>query len=83
MVEELNLTIADTNLNNIIEFVDDDMVEKLWLDMNGQATRNQIRRVAMETAAKFGPVTVTQYIPIFLYRETREKLGKLFSEKQV
>lgn len=50
------------------------LVEQIWRDLNGQAQRARIYQVAATVAADFDQATVTSFVPIFIRRETLEKL---------
>ena len=54
--------------------VDDDLVEEIWLELEGCAGRERIRDVATEVAADFRNAPVTQFVPIFVRRRTVERL---------
>lgn len=54
--------------------VDDDLVEAIWLELEGCAEREKIREVASEVAADFQGASITQFVPIFVRRRTLERL---------
>jgi hypothetical protein len=65
----------------MIDNVDESLVEKLWHDLDGQVSREQISRVVAEIAARFQTATVTAFVPIFIHRQALEELRSLlFSE---
>ena len=73
---ELNSTIiTETDEDNVLNFVDDVLIEEIWHDLDRQITRERIRQVATEEAAGFRNATVTTFVPIFVRRWTRDRLG--------
>jgi cAMP phosphodiesterase len=50
------------------------IVEQIWSDLRGQASRSDIRRVLIEVAPKYENALIKTYVPIFLYRDVRERL---------
>lgn len=55
-------------------YLNDDLLEELWIDLDKRFSRAKIREVASETAFEFEDAVVTSFLPIFIYRKTREKL---------
>jgi len=62
-----------------MDYVDDSLVEKLWLDLNGQVSRDQIDRTVTEIAAHFQNARVTTFVPIFIHRKALEQLTGLLA----
>ena len=50
------------------------IVEQIWNDLRGQASRSDIRRVLIEVAPKYKNALIKTYVPIFLCRDVRERL---------
>ena len=50
------------------------IVEQIWNDLRGQASRSDIRRVLTEVAPKYENALIKTYVPIFLCRDVRERL---------
>lgn len=50
------------------------VVEQIWRQLDGQASRAHIHQVAATVAADFAAATVTAFLPIFIHRDTLEKL---------
>lgn len=63
--------IEQTNGDN---FLDDLLVEQIWHDLKGQVSRDQIQQVANQVAAKYKDSLVTNFVPIFIRRQTHEIL---------
>ena len=76
MSTELNSSIsAKTIAGDISNYVEDQLIEKIWCDLGKQLTHEQIRQVALEVAAEFRDATVTTFVPIFIHRLTLERLS--------
>jgi hypothetical protein len=56
------------------DYVDDALVEAIWLELEGYAERERIREVASEVARDFQGASITQFVPIFVRRRTVERL---------
>jgi ribosomal protein L20A (L18A) len=50
------------------------IIEQIWSDLGGRASRSDIRRVVIEVAPKYADVRILTYVPIFLGREVRRRL---------
>jgi hypothetical protein len=50
------------------------VIEQIWRDMNGTASRSEIRSVLAEIAPRYDGVRITTFVPIFLQREVRRHL---------
>jgi hypothetical protein len=61
----------------MIDYADDSLVEKLWNELNGQVSRQQITLAVREIAAQFQDARVTTFVPIFVRRRALEQLGGL------
>ena len=64
-------TIAD----DLSDYVDDLLIDKIWRDLHKQITHEQIRQVALEIAAEFQEATIPTFVPIFIHRLTIERLS--------
>jgi hypothetical protein len=62
-----------------MDYVDDSLVEKLWRDLDGQVSRQQIAGAVTEIAARFEKATVTAFVPIFIHRQALEQLKGLLA----
>lgn len=73
---ELRGPAADnvTDRNDVSALVDEQLVEEIWRDLEGQVSREKIIHVAVEVAAKFQEAAVTTFVPIFIRRQTSERL---------
>lgn len=65
---------ADTIAGDISDYVDNLLIEKIRLDLDKEITYEQIRQVALEVAAEFQDAKITTFLPIFIRRQTRERL---------
>ena len=54
----------------------DEIVEQVWRDLNGHASRARIRPIATEVSARFRHATITIFVPLFVRRMTRECLAE-------
>lgn len=50
------------------------IIEQIWSDLGGRASRSDIRRVVIEVAPKYADARILTYVPIFLGREVRRRL---------
>lgn len=75
--------IGETDHDDVFDYLDEPLIEQIWRDLEGQVSREQVRQVATGVAARFHTATVTAFIPIFIHRQTREKLKKLISAGQL
>ncbi|HMN27467.1 MAG TPA: hypothetical protein PKE45_04860 [Caldilineaceae bacterium] len=64
----------------VIVFADEVLVEQLWQDVHGKVSRVQIQQLVMEATGEFAHAKITTYVPIFVRRQVREKLGSLLSD---
>ncbi len=76
MFEQFNSPTTLPNQNPHAPFLNEALVEKIWFELDEQATREQIRQAATEVAAQFKGAAITTFIPIFIYRHTCEKLKR-------
>lgn len=71
-----NPITVETEPLNGTDYLDEALIEKMWHELDEQVSREQIRLMATQVAAQFEDATVTTFIPVFVYRETYEKLKK-------
>jgi len=57
------------------EYVDDGLIEEIWQDLDGRISHEQIRQSAYEVAARYHDAKISTFIPIFIRRNTKERLG--------
>ncbi len=69
--------MVDDTTNSAIEYVDDTLIESIWMDLEGHFAQEEIRKVAVEVATKYQGANITQFIPLFIRRETGERLKGL------
>ena len=50
------------------------VIEQIWRDMNGTASRSEIRSVLDEIAPRYAGVRINTFVPIFLQRDVRRRL---------
>ena len=62
--------------SDITGYINDIVIENIWLELGGRVSQDEIRRAAAEIvgAAEFQNATVTTFLPILIHRRTREKL---------
>ena len=63
--------------------IDEHLVETVWQDLNGQVSREQIRRVVAEISLAFQDATVTAFVPIFVHRRAVDQLQKQLNETRL
>ncbi|MFN2136379.1 MAG: carbohydrate-binding domain-containing protein, partial [Candidatus Promineifilaceae bacterium] len=59
------------------EAVDDTLIEKVWQDLDGEASHEQIRAVINEVALKYEDAPVQTFVPILIHRRALEQLRSL------
>ena len=72
----MNTTVDGSSGQGYNDYLEDYLIEEIWQDLNQQFSIDKIREVALETASEFQDAIVTAFLPIFIYRRTREKLMK-------
>lgn len=60
--------------NDVLALVNEELVEDIWRDLEGRVARENILQVATEVAAKFQEASVMTFVPIFIRRQTSERL---------
>jgi hypothetical protein len=61
---------------------DEALIELIWQELDRQFPIEQVRQIALGIAAEYQDATVTTYIPIFVWRQTHERLAKQRDKKQ-
>jgi len=52
----------------------DAIIERIWIDLGGTASRSDIRKVVNEVAPRYANARIKTYVPIFLGKEVRRRL---------
>lgn len=52
----------------------DELVEQAWRELGGEMSREHIREMAVEAAARYRDAKVTAYIPMLVRRSVRARL---------
>ena len=74
----VNFIYAEAELTEISKSKVEAIIEQIWDDLGGSASRSDIRTALMEVAPAYEGVRVKTYVPIFLRRDvTRRLLGRL------
>jgi hypothetical protein len=73
---------GNSNLDNreIPNLLDDNLLEEIRRDLDERFTIAEIRKIALEVSAEFKDAIVTAFLPIFIYRRTREKLQRMLDQ---
>jgi hypothetical protein len=61
-------------------YISDALIEQIWRDLKGQVDHKRIYQVALMEAAGFKNATVTNFISIFIRRQTCERLRATFEK---
>jgi hypothetical protein len=72
-----------TNQDGVMNDVDASLVEKVWHDLDGQVSREQVGRVVTEIALRFQDAAVEAFVPIFIHRQAVERLKRLLNENRL
>jgi hypothetical protein len=80
MLIQVNPSLSETEVDSSADYLNEAFIEKLWHEFGGQATREQIRQVVVEVATQFENATIKTFVPVFIYRQTYEKLKRGFGE---
>lgn len=59
------------------DLVDEDLINGIYNDLDGRVNREQIRQTAYEVAGRYKDAKISTFIPIFIRRVTKERLGLL------
>lgn len=60
--------------------VNEALVEQIWQDVEGRASRVLIHQLVVEASTEFGEATIKTYVPIFVRRQVRKKLAILLGD---
>jgi hypothetical protein len=55
-------------------YLDEALIDAIWRKLDRQVTRDEVRRVAHQVAARYHNARITQYVPVFILRRTCEIL---------
>ena len=50
------------------------IIEQIWTDLGGRASRSDIRRVVIEVSPRYADARILTYVPIFIGKEVRRRL---------
>ncbi len=50
------------------------IIEQIWKDLGGTASRSNIRSVVIEVAPRYADARIFTYVPIFMGKEVRRRL---------
>ena len=50
------------------------IIEQIWKDLGGTASRSDIRSVVIEVAPRYADARIFTYVPIFIGKEARRQL---------
>jgi len=56
------------------DFVDDELIEAIWQELDGRVPHDQIRQTAYQVATRYVDARVMNFITIFIQRKTLEQL---------
>ncbi len=76
----LSLASATAPIGN--DYINDHLIEEIWRDLGGQVSQAHIVQVAREVETEYFDATVTMFVPIFIHRETRERLLQEIQERK-
>ncbi len=60
----------------------DSIIEKVWQDLDGQLSREQIGQTVTEIALEYRDATVQAFVPIFIHRQAVERFKRQLNEKE-
>jgi hypothetical protein len=60
--------------NGVTNFLDDELIQEIWVDLARQVTREHIYQTAIEVASEYQDAKVTAFLPILIRRQTVERL---------
>ncbi len=50
------------------------IIEQIWKDLGGTASRSDIRSVVIEVAPRYADARIFTYVPIFMGKEVRRRM---------
>ena len=63
--------------------IDSSIVEKVWNDLDGQVSREQISQIVAAITLKYQNAAVKAFVPIFIHREALEQLKEQLNENHL
>ena len=78
---KLQQIAVETNRDGAMNGLDDSLVEKIWHDLDGQVSREQVGQVVAEVADGFQNVSIKAFVPIFVHKLALERLKRLRNDK--
>ena len=72
--------IAQETEDRVGIYINDSLIEQIWRDLEGQVDHKRIYQVALKEAEGFKNATVTNFISIFIRRQTCERLKATLDE---
>jgi hypothetical protein len=81
MIVKLAQTNAELKADSAVQYLSEALVEKIWHDLHEQVTHAEIRQLAAEVAVEFQDAAVSTFIPVFIYRQTYERLQNMLNER--
>jgi hypothetical protein len=76
------ITGADHDQAPAIVLVNEALVDQIWQEVQGKASRMQIQQLVVEATSEFAQATVTTYVSIFVRRQVREKLASMLNHSE-
>lgn len=55
-------------------YLDEALIDTIWCKLDRRVSRDEVRRVAHQVAARYHNARITQYVPVFILRRTCEIL---------
>jgi len=65
------------NQSEVMSYMDESIVEKVWGDLDEQLPREQVAHVVTEISLEYKDATVKSFLPILIHREAMERLKPL------
>ncbi|MCB8922679.1 MAG: hypothetical protein H6662_13920 [Ardenticatenaceae bacterium] len=82
MSMKLHQNDAEANRHGVINDVDDLLIEKVWRDLDGQLSREQVGRVVAEVSLGYQDAKVKAFLPILIHRQAVERLKEFLLDDQ-
>ena len=80
-MKELEPTVGtDATASANRDWDEDALVEQIWKDLDGRATRSAIRQMLTEIIPRYESAQVQTYVPIFVRKEAVERLQSGLAE---
>ena len=67
--DQMPVINLDPGGNSSIDF--EAIIEQIWKDLAGTASRSDIRSVVIEVAPRYADARIYTYVPIFMRKEVR------------